>query len=340
MHLQCPNCQQTLQVPEQYIGQQMQCPLCKNTFTVPGTPETSVPTAPPVAQPPATPPAPPVPPPVDQPPEQPPASFVPEQPPSEPATFTPLSDPVPPAPPLTPPAEPQGESPVPPPLTPPVESSAPPPMSEPVFAPEPPVEPTPPSVPTPAPAAPAPPVTPGEYRKVKTIWISPRVVPWLAPICVGVVFILTFLPFGFLMETRTIGSASVSAQIGGNAWALAFGERTGNAIFIIYDLMIVFGMLFAIFSFLMHRNIIPDLPQLQPVKPYRSLIVAIFLGIPFVLLAVKMLIDLFSNGVLPYSFWGILAFKLHAVALIGSLLELCLQKRDPSQPIPRIEIKW
>lgn len=36
MNLLCPNCQKTLQVPEQFAGQMMKCPLCAGTFTTPG----------------------------------------------------------------------------------------------------------------------------------------------------------------------------------------------------------------------------------------------------------------------------------------------------------------
>jgi hypothetical protein len=42
MNLLCPNCQKMLTVPEQYAGQLMKCPLCGGTFTVPALPQSPV----------------------------------------------------------------------------------------------------------------------------------------------------------------------------------------------------------------------------------------------------------------------------------------------------------
>jgi hypothetical protein len=48
MHLQCPNCQKMLSIPDEYAGQMMQCPLCKGTFSTPALPaKAGGPTAPP-----------------------------------------------------------------------------------------------------------------------------------------------------------------------------------------------------------------------------------------------------------------------------------------------------
>ena len=59
MNLQCPNCQKTLTVGDQYAGQLMKCPLCNGTFTVPSLPPAAGPG--PVPPPAGVPPAPPTP---------------------------------------------------------------------------------------------------------------------------------------------------------------------------------------------------------------------------------------------------------------------------------------
>src|SRR5205823_4064146 len=55
----------------------------------------------------------------------------------------------------------------------------------------------PPPVPVPSrtPAPPPPPPVVGDYTKLRSIVISPRVVPWIAPIALLVLFLLTFFPW-------------------------------------------------------------------------------------------------------------------------------------------------
>src|SRR5262245_5850915 len=68
--------------------------------------------------------------------------------------------------------------------------------------------------------APAPPPVVGDYTKLRSIVISPRVVPWIAPIALLVLFVLTFFPW-------------VSGGYGGslNAWNLGFSTG-GSALFV------------------------------------------------------------------------------------------------------------
>src|SRR5262249_10366986 len=82
----------------------------------------------------------------------------------------------------------------------------------------------PPPVPSRAPVPPPPPPVVGDYTKLRSIVISPRVVPWIAPIALVVLFLLTFFPW-------------ISARGEGfNAWSLGFGDGSkdapGGAIFI------------------------------------------------------------------------------------------------------------
>lgn len=296
MHLQCPTCQQTLEVPEQYIGHQMQCPLCKNNFTVPGgtgNAQAISPTpAPAYSSPPTQ--------------QQQPA---PKQAPpthqgTEPPVFDFAEDPEPAPPPQAP--QSTGYSSTPPPPPPPQEEE---PamllMSEDDYD----------------QGRRAPHVSPGEYRKTRTIWISPRVIPWFPPICMTAIFIFSFLPWvamrGFSL----------------NVWSM-----TGW--FITYGVFVIIAMVFSIITFLWHLGVIPDLPQLQAIKPFRSLIVGSLIAFGFVLVALKFFVDLVGQGLIPYSFWGHFSVMLHFIALITIFLQFCLERRSPSQPIPRIDFKW
>src|SRR5690242_15193101 len=45
------------------------------------------------------------------------------------------------------------------------------------------------------PPPPSPPTPPGDYTHTRTIWISPRVVPWIAPAAAVVVLLLSFFPW-------------------------------------------------------------------------------------------------------------------------------------------------
>jgi hypothetical protein len=46
MELFCPNCQQKLNIPDQYAGQLMRCPLCNGTFQAPALPPANAPEMP------------------------------------------------------------------------------------------------------------------------------------------------------------------------------------------------------------------------------------------------------------------------------------------------------
>jgi hypothetical protein len=156
MNLICPHCQKMVSVPDQSAGQTTVCPYCNQAFKAPTAP-------PPVS--------------VDLPVDIP---LAPEPPPREPAR---APEPAPahteeggvyrvaPEPPRPVPVTPRREE-RPAPTAP--RAAQPRPQPEPVTAP--------PSVP------------PAGYVHTRTIWISPRVVLWVAPMCFILLFILQFLP--------------------------------------------------------------------------------------------------------------------------------------------------
>src|SRR5262249_937155 len=170
MNLLCPNCGKMLTVPEQYAGQLMKCPLCAGTFTVPT-----------LAPPPATTPSLP-------------SDAAPSDHDSVLATAampsggrlldSPTLSPGPP------PADVYGPAPHPPgsgpPPLPPLPGAQAPPKPSALPRSQAPPTPPPPEPPT------LPPPPPLGYAHSRTIWISPRVVPWIAPVALVLVFLLLF----------------------------------------------------------------------------------------------------------------------------------------------------
>ncbi len=181
MKLLCPNCQREITVPDQFAGQQMRCPICTQVFTAPALAGTDPLAAAPVSAPASiTPPSPPAPPP-------PPPPDLPRD--DEIYTLekaaTPLSTEQPAVEVFSEPRR-REAAPIPPPVSPP-----------------------------PSP----PPLVSGDYRHTSTVWISPRVVPWLAPASILLIFILQF----FTWVGAFPGGYAVYTQ---NGWQAAFGGYT------------------------------------------------------------------------------------------------------------------
>jgi hypothetical protein len=195
MNLLCPNCQKPLSVPEQYAGQPMRCPLCAGTFTVPALPQSPAPPPPPTAAP-------------SPPPQEP------QLAPTPPADVYGFRDPVaPPAPtPVNPPAAP-------------APSSAPPEFDLQVM-------PAAPGAPPRTPAAPQTPYVEGQptypvtpppegYHRKLSAWFSPKVLQYVAPGCVVLIFILTFFAWTGIYP----GGVAATTQ---NAWQAMFGYHTDD----------------------------------------------------------------------------------------------------------------
>lgn len=119
----------------------------------------------------------------------------------------------PPAPPPSPSPEPDlysiRQDPAPPP--PPPLSSLEPPLSK--------LEPPPSTATTTTPPSPKPSLPPEDYQHTLAMWFSPKVLPWIAPVCLVLVFFLQLFDWDGLYPG---GAAAVT----GNAWAVAFGAYT------------------------------------------------------------------------------------------------------------------
>jgi hypothetical protein len=172
-----------LTVPEQYAGQLMKCPLCESTFTVPSLPGTASPFA---AESAAGPP--PAPPPASEP---------------EPDVYSIRHEPEPEPP---PPAVSTAPAPEPGDITPDLADTT---------RPSPVADLHEPAKPSPEPSAATRPLPPEGYREVATLWFSPRVIHWFAPVGVVLIFFLQFFPWvGLYRADKSIGTQ--------NAWQAAF----------------------------------------------------------------------------------------------------------------------
>lgn len=169
------------------------------------------------------------------------------------------------------------------------------------------------------PAAPEMPVT--DYQRFCTVWISPRIVPWIPPVGMVLIFILSFLPW----------ASSLSA------WGLSFGTF-GNAFFAMFLILAILGTLASIASLLMTLKVIPDVPALSALDQWRHVITGGIIFLAFLCFFVKYLEMVFHAA--PMSIWIRLAFCTHFLVVIACFLEFWLTIRGPSKPMPRIEMHW
>jgi hypothetical protein len=187
---------------------------------------------------------------------------------------------------------------------------------------------------------PTPPLLVGDYTKLRSITISPRVVPWIGPIALFVLFLLTFFPWASAVAVKSGEPKIVEV----NAWSLGFGDGAdfkpgpGGPLFIFYDLLVVLAVLTGLGSLLMYAGVIPPSPPLRSIEPWRGLIVGISTWLSFLLLFFSILINVFRLNVVWFSFWGWLAYDCHFVASIALLLQTWLERRGPAKPPPRIDI--
>jgi hypothetical protein len=308
MELLCAHCQQKLTIPDQFAGQLMRCPLCNNTFTAPALGPSPVPPAAPMAPPPPPP---------------------------------PLMPPTPPA--VQPPSAPlqEGYS-----LAPPAVASPPP---LPVLSPLPEPAPLPPAwTPEPPPPLPplpgretvpqAPPLPPGEYTRSCRVLINPRIVPWIAPVGIVMVLILSAFPWISYELPIFVDRSGDRFSASANPWMAGFGERPDlfMAFFLIIGLLSLFV---SIPSTLFTVGLAPTPLPIQKLGPWRSVIVGGVISASFFFFFLRYVHFVFQSA--PMTVWMKLAFRIHFLAVVASFLEFWLELRRPKNlPPPRIEMHW
>jgi predicted Zn finger-like uncharacterized protein len=189
-----------------------------------------------------------------------------------------------------------------------------------------------------APAAPPPEPT-GDYTHTRSLWISPRAVPWLAPAALLLAFLLTFFPWATYHGVTSPEGSHI-------AWGWGFSQ--GNALTILYLFVLLFAFLLS--AALTVLRLVPDFKvpaALQQVWPWRAGAVALlaFLGLFFLLMQLFIGFEPAKDVALDINLlhttavvW--LTLLLQVVALVGALLDFWLEVRGPSRPLPRIDFSW
>jgi hypothetical protein len=194
----------------------------------------------------------------------------------------------------------------------------------------------------PSAAARAAPPAPGEYAHGFTWRVNPRVVPWLAPVGLLLVFILSFFswrPFPLYLDLKMPPSLD---SLNNNAWQWGFVGDHLSVWMALYDLLtFLVALPLAVAVLLIDLKIIPDVPALHAVRPWRSLIVAGVSGLAWLFFLFECLRNVFNAWIAPIvTAWAVLAFWIHLIAVIGVLLAFWLERRGPNRPLPRLDAHW
>jgi hypothetical protein len=193
----------------------------------------------------------------------------------------------------------------------------------------------------PAAAAPA----PAGYQRTATIWISPRVAPWIAPVAMVVVLVLSFFPWLNVFIRPASDDAKSTVQ-GTSAWSLAFGDKM-NGLTLLYLLLMLAAVVLAMAVVILPRASLRLPPVVQQFMLWRSEIVGGVALLAFVVLVIQLLIgfnqETNKDNVLPIygyrTLWLRLAVLAQFLAVLGAGLELWLAVRK-SRPLPRIDVSW
>jgi hypothetical protein len=189
-------------------------------------------------------------------------------------------------------------------------------------------------------SSPPPPVPPlAGYAHTLTVWISPRVVPWIGPAGLGLGFVLSFFTW-----VKAVTKENKVEEL--SAWGLAFSGR-GNGLLVGYVLLLTLAVLVAVAAAVIPRLSIQLPPGLQQIMPRRSGIVGGLTVLAFLVLLLQLAVFGFgeetvsADGIPQASrtIWLRLAFLVNLAAAVGSALEFWLAMRK-SRPLPRIDISW
>jgi len=198
------------------------------------------------------------------------------------------------------------------------------------------------------PPSPPPPV---DYQQTLTIWISPRVVPWIAPVALLLVFVLMWFPWidypGKPPTTQT-------------GWGTAFGHYF-SALGIFFVLFFLPALALAVACLAIPRLKLGLPPAVKQFWPWRALFYGGLALLAFLFLLLQLLAgfgledvadvpsavtrssskveEVLNIYMMRRTPWLALAALCQLTALVGALLELWLTMRK-NRPIPKIDIRW
>jgi len=189
--------------------------------------------------------------------------------------------------------------------------------------------------PPPVPAAPPP--IPGEDRHRLSIWLSPRVLPWVALGAFAVVFFFTLLPW---IRMRRVFDQTTGAQ---EAWEAAFGTQA-NGLLILYLLLLILVLLLAIAAVVLPALTASLPPGAQRLLPWRWGLVAAVALLAYLFLVVQVLVGFrveqdYDSYLVYRTFFLTLTLWLHLVGIVCALLTFRGDLRH-DRPIPRIDVLW
>jgi hypothetical protein len=220
------------------------------------------------------------------------------------------------------------------------------------------------------------------------VWISPRVVPWIAPAALAVVFVLSFFPWVGMYP----GGLSVYTQ---SAWEAAFGSywddpvfwgkvkgreavRPGASVWAIFFLLfLLLALVVAFAAVILPRTQVKLPPAVEKLWPWRMAILGGLTVLAFLCLVAQLvtgfavenavrseiarefegqrkaakteedhrIVDL-REGMeldslrLHRTVWLRLAVLFHLVAIAGVGLDLWLERRGRTRPLPRMDTHW
>jgi zinc-ribbon domain len=175
------------------------------------------------------------------------------------------------------------------------------------------------------------------YSRVRTIAANPRIVPWIAPIGLVLVFLLLFFPW-------VVDRSHPETWQGG--WGTGFGSAfsfLGSLHILVF--LVALALAIAIVVISRMDALMPGwVVELWPSRA-GILAAAIFISLVFFFLERLVGFGLESSvspadfPTLHRTFWVCLAFWVQVIALLGALLEMWLEMRK-SKPVPRIDVSW
>jgi hypothetical protein len=203
----------------------------------------------------------------------------------------------------------------------------------------------PPSMSEPSPAAvpPSPPLPPGEYTRTLTFTLSDSWLSLVPLVCVVLIFVLSFFTWHMEMPPGDAaknleGFPDFSAKLAKpyGLWGLSFdGYHYG---FMAYTILMLFpiGPL-VIAGLLLDKGLAP--PPLQPLLPWKSLLIGLLLGLTFLFLLFDYISAHFGS-VNPIALAEKIAIRLHLLAMLASFgMFWLLWRRRRNLPLPKAEIR-
>jgi hypothetical protein len=188
---------------------------------------------------------------------------------------------------------------------------------------------------------PAPPPVVGDYTHRWSIRLSPRVLPWVTLGLFGLVFLLTFFPWVWILVTPP--------PMRQDAWDAAFGSRVafgvtaqGSAPLIVYILLLILVLLLAIAAAVLPLLAASLPPALRTFLPWRWGVVAAVALLTFLFLILQLLVGFKVEQETAFTYrtdFLTLAVVLHVVAILLALLVFRADMRQ-TRPVPRIDIVW